>query len=70
MTTEDEDAITTAAEDPRPYFTSARIMTQGRHDVVFVWIRGQRAGEIIVDRGEGPELCERLGVPAAAIVGA
>ena len=47
--------------DPiRPLISSARIEESVRHDVVRIWNRGASAGVLVVNSGEGVEICERL----------
>lgn len=44
----------------KPVVSSVRVRTGERHDVVTVWSRGGNAGELIVDKGDGDEIADRL----------
>lgn len=44
----------------RPMISSVRLDEGPGHDVVHVWNRGGKAGELTVDKGDGLRLVERL----------
>jgi hypothetical protein len=44
----------------RPLISSVRIESEGIHERVTVWTRGQCSGSLVVDAGEGEKLAERL----------
>lgn len=43
-----------------PFVTSAPIETRGNHDHVRVFVQHKLAGELVVDRGDGPLMQARL----------
>lgn len=46
--------------DERPIITTVRVEEGPGHDNVHVWNRGGKAGVLVVDKGDGHRIAERL----------
>lgn len=52
-----------AAKPVDPLVTTARVESQGAHEIVFVWVEGKFTGQLVVGPGEGAALKALLTEP-------
>lgn len=52
---------------PPSFVTSVRVSPAGAHEYVSVWIRGQNVGTLVVGKGDGEPLADRLRSPCVDV---